>query len=113
MSNLPFRGIIPPLVTPLLDHDRLDVDGFQRLIAHVAGGGVHGIFLLGTTGEGPSLGHRLQCEVITQGCHFADKRTPVLIGVTDTALAESLARSAARRTLRGGRRCARPAPLLP
>ena len=47
----PLRGIIPPLVTPLLDQDQIDVPGTQRLIEHVVSGGVHGVFVLGTTGE--------------------------------------------------------------
>ena len=53
----PLRGIIPPLVTPLLDRDRLDAEGLERLIEHVLAGGVHGLFLLGTTGEAPSPRH--------------------------------------------------------
>jgi 4-hydroxy-tetrahydrodipicolinate synthase len=61
------RGIIPPMVTPLLERDRLDCDGLERLIKHVLGGGVHGLFLLGTTGE-----------------------VPVLVGITDTCFEESL-----------------------
>jgi len=28
----PLRGVIPPMVTPLLDRDRLDVAGLERLI---------------------------------------------------------------------------------
>ena len=28
----PMTGIIPPLVTPLLDNDKLDIDGLERLI---------------------------------------------------------------------------------
>src|SRR5258707_15157834 len=59
----PPRGTPPPLVTPLLDRDRLDIAGLERLIEHVLGGGVHGLFLLGTTGEAPSLSHRLRCEI--------------------------------------------------
>ena len=29
----PMTGIIPPLVTPLLDNDKMDIDGLERLIA--------------------------------------------------------------------------------
>lgn len=34
-------GIIPPLVTPLLDNDKLDIDGLERLIERLIKGGVH------------------------------------------------------------------------
>jgi 4-hydroxy-tetrahydrodipicolinate synthase len=42
----PLRGIIPPLITPLLDNNTLDIEGLQRLIEHTISGGVHGIFIL-------------------------------------------------------------------
>ena len=47
----PMTGIIPPLVTPLLDNDKLDIDGLERLIERLIKGGVHGLFILGTTGR--------------------------------------------------------------
>ena len=59
-----FAGIIPPLVTPLSDRDALDHAGLERLIEHVVTGGVHGLFILGTTGEAPSLSYRLRRELI-------------------------------------------------
>ena len=51
----PLSGIIPPLVTPLLDNDTLDVASLENLIEHLIAGGVHGLFILGTTGEEPQL----------------------------------------------------------
>lgn len=42
----PMTGIIPPLVTPLLDNDKLDIDGLERLIERLIKGGVHGLFIL-------------------------------------------------------------------
>jgi dihydrodipicolinate synthase/N-acetylneuraminate lyase len=86
----PLRGIIPPMVTPLLDPDTLDVPGLERLVEHLLGGGVHGLFVLGTTGEGPSLGYRLRKELIERTCRQVNGRVPVLVGITDTACAESV-----------------------
>lgn len=86
----PIRGIIPPLATPLRDRDRLDPEGLERLIDHVLAGGVRGLFLLGTTGEAPSLSHRLRCELIERACARAAGRVPVLVGVSDTSFVESV-----------------------
>ncbi len=86
-----FHGIIPPLITPLSDRDTLDTDGLDRLLEHVIAGGVHGIFILGTTGEAPSLSYRLRRELITSTCAVVRGRVPVLVGITDTAFIESLA----------------------
>ena len=93
----PLRGIVPPLVTPLLDNDTLDAAGLERLIEHVLAGGVHGLFILGTSGETPCLSYRLRRELITRVCRQVGTRVPVLVGVTDTSLTEALAlaRSAA------------------
>jgi 4-hydroxy-tetrahydrodipicolinate synthase len=49
--KLPLKGIIPPVVTPLLDNNTLDVRGLERLIHHLLSGGVHGLFILGSTGS--------------------------------------------------------------
>lgn len=86
----PLSGIIPPMVTPLRGRDELDVPGFERLIEHILAGGVSGLFILGTTGEGPSLSYRLRREVIKRTCRQVKGRVPVLAGITDTAFVESV-----------------------
>jgi dihydrodipicolinate synthase/N-acetylneuraminate lyase len=86
----PLRGIVPPMVTPLKDRDTLDLAGLERLVEHILAGGVHGLFLLGTTGEGPSLSYRVRCELIERVCGQVDGRVPVLVGVTDTSFVESV-----------------------
>jgi 4-hydroxy-tetrahydrodipicolinate synthase len=78
------------MVTPLVDRDTLDLPGLERLVEHILAGGVHGLFILGTTGEGPSLSYRLRCELIERVCGQVDGRVPVLVGVTDTAFVESV-----------------------
>ncbi len=89
-NPLQLRGIVPPLVTPLIGQDELDRPGLERLVAHVLAGGVHGLFILGTTGEAPSLSYRLRRELIEQVCRLVDGRVPVLVGITDTAFTESV-----------------------
>ena len=86
----PLRGIIPPMITPLEERDKLDVFGLERLIEHILGGGVHGLFILGTTGEAPSLSYRLRRELIDRTCRLVNGRVPVLVGITDTAFVESV-----------------------
>jgi dihydrodipicolinate synthase/N-acetylneuraminate lyase len=89
--NLPvYHGIIAPMVTPLRDRNALDIAGLQHLIEHILAGGVHGLFILGTTGEGPSLSYRLRRELIERTCQQVKRRVPVLVGITDTAFQESL-----------------------
>jgi len=84
------RGIVPPLVTPLLDNNTLDVEGLERLIEHVVAGGVHGIFILGTTGEAQSLSFDLRAEMIQQSARILKNRLPLLVGISDTSIVDSI-----------------------
>jgi 4-hydroxy-tetrahydrodipicolinate synthase len=86
-----FHGIIPPLVTPFAGHsDALDRTSLDRLLERLVTGGVHGVFILGTTGEGPSLSARLKAELIRATTKTVNRRTHVLVNITDTSFAESM-----------------------
>jgi len=93
-AGVPLSGIVPPLVTPLLTPERLDVVGLERLIEHLISGGVDGLFILGTTGEGPSLSQSLRRELITRVTTLAAGRKPVLVGISDAAVVDSVALAA-------------------
>jgi len=84
------EGIIPPLVTPLLERDKLDIHGLENLIEYVIDGGVSAIFILGSTGEAPSLSYKLRAEMIRHAAKIVDGRIPVLVGITDTSFVESV-----------------------
>ncbi len=86
----PLRGIIPPMITPLKDYNRLDRQGLDNLIEHLIDGGVHAIFILGTNGEAPSLDTPLKKEFIREAGALIKKRVPLLVGISDTVAARSL-----------------------
>lgn len=88
--NSKLKGIVPPLVTPLIDNRTLDTEGLERLVNHVVEGGVHGIFILGTTGEAQSLNFELRKEMIKQSATFLKGRLPLLVGISDTSIEDSL-----------------------
>jgi 4-hydroxy-tetrahydrodipicolinate synthase len=62
----------------------------EKLIEHLISGGVHGVFILGTNGEAPSLSYRLRKEFIKRTCELVNHRVPVLVGISDTSFAGSL-----------------------
>lgn len=90
MSSFPLRGIVPPMITPLRGRDELDVPGLERLIEHILAGGVSGLFILGTSGEAPSLSYRLRRELVERVCRQVKGRVPVMVGITDTSFVESV-----------------------
>ncbi len=86
----PLSGIIPPLVTPLKDNETLDVESLERLIEHLIAGGVHGLFVLGTTGEEQSLSYGVRKQMIKESCRINKGRLPLLACITDTSIVESI-----------------------
>ena len=89
-EKLKLRGVIPPMVTPLTASGELDVAGTERLVEHILSGGVHGLFLLGTTGEAPDLPYEVRRELVKRVTAQVNGRVPILVGITDTVFAESL-----------------------
>lgn len=85
-----FKGIIPPVITPLINNVTLDIKGLEKLIEHLISGGVHGLFMLGTTGEATSLSYELRKELIKRTSELVNHRIPVVVGITDTSLEGSL-----------------------
>ena len=86
-----FSGLIPPMVTPLNAKRQLDKAGVRNMVRHLVDGGVDGIFLLGTTGEGPHLPYAIRRELVKETCRSVKGRVPVLVGITETDLEDALA----------------------
>ena len=93
-----FTGLIPPMVTPLAAPDKLDVVSTKRMVRHLLDGGVDGIFLLGTTGEGPHLPYAVReelvkvvCDTIRKSNNPNNRTIPVLVGITETDMEDALA----------------------
>ena len=85
-----FEGLIPPMVTPLDERRRLDKTGVKNMVRRLVDGGVDGIFLLGTTGEGPHLSYAIRRELVKETCRLVKGRVPVLVGITETDLEDAL-----------------------
>lgn len=84
-------GLVPPMVTPLNEDKTLDITGVKKMCEHLIKGGVDGIFLLGTTGEGPHLAYAMRAELIRIVCEYVKGRVQVLAAVTDTTVDEAVA----------------------
>lgn len=85
----PLEGIIVPLITPLSGNGTIDIEGLEKLIEHVISGGVHGIFILGTTGEAQSLQMKQREELIKESSRIIKNRLPLLVGISDTSVVDS------------------------
>lgn len=73
-------GIVVPLITPLKPDESLDEAGLERLVEHVITGGVSGIFVLGSSGEGPALTQATRERLVRAVSEQAKGRVPLLVG---------------------------------
>ena len=63
MKNVPIKGIIPPIVTPMSADESVNIPELRNQIERQIAGGVHGIFPFGTNGEGYILSMKEKEEV--------------------------------------------------
>ena len=86
-------GIICALTTPFGADQKPDVDAFADLIERQIAAGIHGLFVAGTSGEGPLMNRgerRLVAEAVVEK---VAGRVPVVVhcGAADTRTSEHLA----------------------
>ena len=84
------QGIIPPVVTPMLADESIDLPGLRAHIDFLLGHGVHGIFVLGTTGEFYALDEFEKQAVTAATVEHCSGRTPVYVGTGAESLREVL-----------------------
>ncbi|WP_405069153.1 dihydrodipicolinate synthase family protein [Kribbella sp. NBC_01510] len=78
-------GVVPPLVTPLTPEYDVDTASLARLIQYQLTGGVDGVFVLGTSGEGTFLTDEQRQVVLETAVAEVSGQVPVLAGVIDTS----------------------------
>lgn len=89
-SSLIHRGVIVPMVTPLTPQGQLDEAAVERLVEHLCRGGVHGVFVLGTTGEGPTVPRPLREQLVQAVQRCVRGRLLLYASVSDDAVGESI-----------------------
>src|SRR5438552_3137620 len=85
MSNgLKHDGVVVPMVTPVTAAGHLDEPAADRLVDFLLAGGVDGIFVLGTTGEGVSVPRTLRRRLVERTVARVRRRAKVYAGIGDT-----------------------------
>lgn len=70
-------GIVPPLLTPLLEDESLDEQGLINLVRYNLESGVHGLFALGSSSEGAVVGRKVWRRATELILQEAAGRVPV------------------------------------
>lgn len=92
----PFGQVLTAMVTPFDANGKLDLDGAQRLAAHLVDLGNDGLVVSGTTGESPTTSDTEKVELVRAVVDAVGDRATVVasVGTYDTAHSVHLAREA-------------------
>ncbi len=85
MLPIPPTGLFPPCVTPLNADESLDQAGLERQLERLIGVGVHGFFMLGTSGEGTTLTDDTKWAAIKAAKRIIAGRVPIIASAMDTS----------------------------
>ena len=80
-----FHGVIPPVVVPLAADYSVDWASYTKVLEHLIKGGVHGLFVLGSTSEVVFHDEATRQKIIEHSVTVSAGRVPVLAGVIDPA----------------------------
>lgn len=80
MKNVELKGIIPPILTPMNADETVNLGELRNQIERMLEGGVHGIFPVGTNGEGYILSEEEKIEVLRATIEQVNGRVPVYAG---------------------------------
>ena len=83
--NIRFEGIFTPTVTPLDEKERVDERGFVNQLNRLINNGVHGIYLLGSSGEFTTLTNTERERAMDIALKVVGGRLPVICCVMDTS----------------------------
>ncbi|MGW1281587.1 4-hydroxy-tetrahydrodipicolinate synthase [Streptomyces tsukubensis] len=92
----PFGRVLTAMVTPFTPDGALDVDGAQRLAAHLVDAGNDGLIVSGTTGESPTTSDAEKDRLLRAVLEAVGDRALIVagIGTNDTRHSIELARAA-------------------
>lgn len=94
--HTPFGRVLTAMVTPFTDDGALDLDGAQRLAAHLVDAGNDGLVVNGTTGESPTTSDAEKAQLVRAVVEAVGDRAHVVAGAgtNDTHHSIELARAA-------------------
>ena len=78
-------GVVPPIITPVDEYERVDEKGLRLLIDHCIDHGIHGIFVCGSNGECMALTQAERDRAIRIALDECAGRVPVIAGVMDSS----------------------------
>ena len=90
----PWAGVYPTVVVPFCDQGGVDTAALEKQLRYQLDGGVHGLLVLGTLGEGMYVSPGERAQVIVTTARVAGRAVPIVVGIhtcnVESALAQML-----------------------
>lgn len=83
-------GVVPPCTTPITADETVDRQAVGRIIDYFLDARVGGVFVLGSSSEGPSMTNEQRAEMVDAAADALAGRSPLLAGVSSTSFGRSV-----------------------
>ncbi len=86
-----FTGIIPALVTPLTEEERINIPALEQLMKWLLSQGADGFYVAGATGEGLALRPEERRHLAEESVRIADGSVPCIVQIAATDFSQAVA----------------------
>ncbi|MEQ9115386.1 MAG: 4-hydroxy-tetrahydrodipicolinate synthase [Rickettsiales bacterium] len=84
-----YKGAFTALITPF-KKGAIDLESYREIIKHQISNNIHGLVILGSTGESMCLSYEERRELISLSVEQSNKQIPVVVGVGSNNTLESI-----------------------
>lgn len=95
MKEIHWKGVLPALITPFTEDDKIDFKVFRKSVTAQIEAGVTGIVIGGSLGEASTLTAEERKELLVGGKEITADKVPVLINIAEQSTRAALSEVAA------------------
>lgn len=90
MSNIPWKGVYPAVLTPFADNDSIDFNTFSLNINAQMDAGIDGIILAGSLGEASTLSNSERQRLLIYTKDLVQDKLPVIMNIAEQSTKDAV-----------------------
>ncbi|HWI92867.1 MAG TPA: dihydrodipicolinate synthase family protein [Flavisolibacter sp.] len=90
MSNIPWKGVYPAVLTPFADDDSIDFKTFSININAQIDAGIDGIILAGSLGEASTLSNSERQQLLVYTKELVQDKLPVIMNIAEQSTRDAV-----------------------